>query len=52
MKNKAISFHRQQAMISKQDYRPSLNVFRFFRAIIGIFIFGQSASLQRVYNRK
>ena len=42
MKNKFISFAREEARIYKNYYRPSFNIFRFFNAIFGILISGST----------
>jgi hypothetical protein len=42
MKNKSISFAREEARIYKNYYKPSLNIFRFFNAILGILISGSA----------
>jgi len=42
MKNKSITHSYEESRIYRDHYRPSLNVFRFFRAILGAFISGSS----------
>jgi len=42
MKNKSITHSYEEARIYRDHYRPSLNVFRFFRAILGAVISGSS----------
>lgn len=40
MKNKSAEFSREESRIYKNYYRPSLNIIRFFKAILGVLISG------------
>lgn len=52
MKNKAISIRLEEALIYKNKYKPSLNLLKFFRAILLIFVSGQSVGATRHHYRK
>jgi len=53
MKNKPIIHVHEEAKIYRDYYRPSLNVFRFFRSILGVFISGSSPAAHGFdYTRK
>jgi hypothetical protein len=53
MKNKPIIFLYEEARTYKEHYRPSLNIFRFFKSILGVFISGSSPAAHGInYNRK
>lgn len=41
-KRRRIEHHRQEAQIYKQYYKPSFNVVRFFKSILGVIIFGST----------
>jgi hypothetical protein len=42
MKNRNIEHGRQGAKIYEAHYKPSLNITRFFKSILGILIFGRT----------
>jgi hypothetical protein len=42
MKNKRIKHARQETKIYENYYRPSLNLLRFLKSILGVVIFGRS----------
>lgn len=42
MKNKNIAYSHEQAKIYHNYYKPSLNVFRFMKSILAVFISGSS----------
>jgi hypothetical protein len=42
MKNKNIDLVNEEAKIYRDHYRPSLNLFRSMRSILGVFLFGSS----------
>ncbi|MFL5786996.1 MAG: hypothetical protein ACJ748_03005 [Flavisolibacter sp.] len=42
MKNRHIVHIHQEAEIYKDYYRPSLNLWRFTKSILGVIIFGSS----------
>lgn len=46
MKNRRIEHSTQEVKIYKDHYRPSLNMWRFGKAILGIIIFGSSSVAQ------
>ena len=53
MKNKVIVHGHEEARIYKNHYKPSLNVLRLLRSVIGIFISGQTVSAHDYkYRRK
>ena len=52
MKNKVISIRLEEALIYKNKYRPSLNMFKFMRAILMVFVSGQSVGRSRHYYKK
>ena len=53
MKKKTIVHTHEEARIYRNHYRPSLNIFRFLRAILGVFISGSSPAAQGYdHNRK
>lgn len=53
MKNKSIIHSHEEAKIYKDYYKPSLNIFRFLRSVLGVLISGSSPAAH-VYdhNRK
>ncbi|HSU28626.1 MAG TPA: hypothetical protein VLJ68_09615 [Chitinophagaceae bacterium] len=51
MKHKIAHAHRE-AKIYRHHYKPSLNLFRFLKSILGIFISGTSPAANSFYNRK
>ena len=42
MKNKRIKHARQETKIYESYYRPSFNLWRFLKSILGVVIFGRS----------
>jgi hypothetical protein len=52
MKNKHIVHAHEEARIYRHHYKPSLNVFRFFKAVLGIFISGSSPAAGAIVRRK
>jgi hypothetical protein len=42
MKNRDIVHAHQEVEIYKEYYRPSLNVWRFTKSILGVLLFGRS----------
>jgi hypothetical protein len=40
MKNKRIAHSRREVEIYKDYYRPSFNMWRFMKSILGVLIFG------------
>ncbi len=53
MKNRAIVHGHEEAMIYKNNYKPSLSVFRLLRAVLGVVISGQSLAAHKYnYRRK
>lgn len=42
MKNRNIVHSHQEAEIYREYYKPSLNVWRFTKSILGVLIFGSS----------
>lgn len=42
MKNKEIVYAKQAAKIYSNSYKPSYNVFRFVKSILGVLIYGSS----------
>ena len=42
MKNKDITHARQEVKIYRDYYRPSFNMWRFTKSILGLLIFGSS----------
>jgi hypothetical protein len=42
MKSKSITHARQQVEIYKDYYKPSLNLWRFTKSVLGVLIFGSS----------
>lgn len=43
MKNKRIEHSHREVTIYKDYYKPSFNLFRFFRSIMGVFLFGSTS---------
>jgi len=46
MKSKHITHVRQEVEIYKAYYKPSFNLFRFLKSILGVLIFGTSSVAQ------
>jgi len=47
MKNKVIAHSHEAARIYKHNYKPSLNIFRLFRSVLGVLITGQPLAARR-----
>ena len=43
MKNKRIEHSHREVTIYKAYYKPSFNVFRFFKSILGVLLFGSTS---------
>jgi len=43
MKDRGIAHSRREVEIYKAYYKPSFNLLRFFKAILGVFIFGRTS---------
>ncbi len=43
MKNRGIAHSRREVEIYKAYYKPSFNLFRFLKAILGVVIFGRTS---------
>ena len=53
MKNKSIVHTHEEARIYRHYYKPSLNIFRFFRSVLSVIISGSSSAAQGYdHNRK
>jgi hypothetical protein len=53
MKNKSIVHTHEEARIYRHHYKPSLNIFRFLRSVLCVFISGSSPAAQGYdHNRK
>ncbi len=46
MRNKHISHVREEVKIYEHHYKPSFNVVRFTKSILGVLIFGQPTVAQ------
>lgn len=46
MKNRNIVHAHQEAEIYREYYRPSMNLWRFTKSILGVLIFGSSTVAQ------
>ena len=44
MKNKRITHSREQVEIYKDYYRPSINLWRFAKSILGVLIMGSGSA--------
>jgi hypothetical protein len=42
MKNRNIEYQKQAAKIYRESYKPSYNVLRFMRSILGAVLYGSS----------
>ncbi|MDB5207074.1 MAG: hypothetical protein JWR72_2149 [Flavisolibacter sp.] len=42
MKNRDIEYAKQAAQIYSSSYKPSYNVWRFMKSILGVVIYGSS----------
>jgi len=45
MKNRRIKHARQETKIYESYYKPSFNLFRFLKSILGVIIFGRSTTV-------
>lgn len=52
MKNKQIVHAREEVKIYGENYRPSLNLFRFAKSIITVFLYGSSTPEHSYVYRK
>jgi hypothetical protein len=53
MKNKSIIHTHEEAKIYQHYYKPSLNIFRFFKSVLGVIISGSSPAAHGYdHNRK
>ncbi|HUQ96111.1 MAG TPA: hypothetical protein VM010_00495 [Chitinophagaceae bacterium] len=43
MKNKRIEHSHREVTIYKAYYKPSFNLFRFFKSILGVLLFGSTS---------
>jgi hypothetical protein len=46
MRNKTISHSREAVKIYEHHYKPSFNVLRFTKSILGVLLFGQPSVAQ------
>lgn len=46
MKNRSIEHGRQEVKIYEAYYKPSFNIGRFVKSVLGVLIFGQSTVAQ------
>lgn len=46
MKNNRIQHSREEVKIYADHYKPSFNLYRVFKGILGVFIFGTSSTAQ------
>jgi len=52
MKNRNIVHAHQEAEIYREYYRPSINLLRFAKSILGVFIFGSPTVANSYAHRK
>jgi hypothetical protein len=52
MKNRNLVHAHEEAKIYHNYYKPSLNIFRFLKAILSVFISGSSPAAGAYYRRK
>ena len=52
MKNNVITHSYESARIYRNNYKPSLNVFRLLRSVLGVLISGQGLAANRYQRRK
>lgn len=53
MKNKSIVHTHEEAKIYRNNYEPSLNIFRFLRSVLTVLLSGSSSAAHGYnYNRK
>ncbi len=52
MKNKHIVHSHEEAKIYHSYYKPSLNIFRFLKSVLCVFISGSSPAAGAVSRRK
>ncbi|MFN2456850.1 MAG: hypothetical protein ABR502_01500 [Chitinophagaceae bacterium] len=50
MKNRRITHARQQVHMYKDYYKPSFNLLRFGKAILGVLIFGSALVAHHYYS--
>jgi hypothetical protein len=44
MKNRSITYGKQQAQIYEAYYKPSFNMMRFTKSILAVILYGQGAA--------
>ena len=52
MKNRNIVHAHEEAKIYHHYYKPSLNIFRFLKSVLSVFISGSSPAAGTFYRRK
>lgn len=52
MKNRNIIHAHQEVEIYKEYYKPSFNVWRFTKSILGVLFFGSSNVARATYRQK
>jgi hypothetical protein len=49
MKNRNLVYARQEVKMYRDHYRPSFNVLRIMKSILGVLIFGHSTTVAHDY---
>lgn len=52
MKNRVIVHGHEEARIYKKHYKPSLNLLRLLRSVLGVFITGQGLAAHKYHYRR
>jgi hypothetical protein len=52
MKNQNIRHARQEVKIYENHYKPSFNILRFIKSILGVLIFGRTTVAQSSISNK
>jgi hypothetical protein len=52
MKNRHIVHSHEEAKIYRNYYKPSLNIFRFVKAVLAVFVSGSSPAAASSFRRK
>jgi hypothetical protein len=52
MRNKTITHSREAVKIYENHYKPSFNVLRFTKSILGVLLFGQPSVAQSYVSHK
>lgn len=52
MKNRIIVHGHEEAKIYKNNYKPSLSIFRLLRSVLGVIISGQSLAAHKYHYRR